>query len=726
MNESIRKALACKREIKTESDSIRCLTQALKDYPDDKDLLYHAGVLLFQACRYEEALDAFIASHDHKLQEPSKKREIRDLILTAYYEPNKQGFKKRYEKNVGDFLAYERSYIPFFPAFDDLRYLCVPRSEHEFYIYDRQGQEFLGKIDNSREKSSCADVEVFNCVLAVNIFDVEELLVLHKRTVDRRDINNILYDSKVPKYLIWDYEKMQICLQLMDYEPVLATRSFLFWVDCGKESDLASLVDFLKDDQALLPHLVIGEVSEKIRALLEEVINFRYKSFASARSQVEEMVSCYTKEYYRELFRDPAKLRILFVMRRYTPTLNHSVRADDNCVYDCLDACRELGVAYDLYTYKSEVQWFHYPGALLNKIIEFEPHIIFDINHHKWEWGVIPDNIMQVVWVLDPAEAVPHIYSPDCVAKVRWNDFFLAMTGTFRDDLLKIGFPKSQILHQPVPVNTSLFRRRNLNEIERVSYGTDIVYVSNVGELDTTLQNQLIYLVAQFYGRYTVEKVGDFLHKAFEVIYKKVAESEQIIGVEGYRSIVEKAAASCGIKVEPAMVEDLGYRLGFRLDNLLRRTVPLVWLAEAGYSLKIWGSGWEYNSKLKKYAMGPVSHSELPRVLSASKIALGLNPRVTMHPRALETMACGCLYICRNLSHDWEDIRNYFVEDEDFLCFYDKEDLLRKIDFFLRNDAVRQRIAENARRKVQENHTYKKAFQSWLSFIKSAIEQTDI
>lgn len=202
MNKLIQEALAYERENNIEQ-SIRCLQQALEEYPNDKDVLYYFGILLFNTHKYGEALDAFIASYNHKLQTHAKKEEILTLILDAYCEPNKEKFKRTYEDNVKNFLSYKRNYIKSFPVFEDLRYICIPKSNYEFHIFDKHTRNFEGLIDIT-QSYNCENIAENDFVMAIDIFDLKQLEILHRQTTG----NLCLYDSKIPIYVIWNVEKL--------------------------------------------------------------------------------------------------------------------------------------------------------------------------------------------------------------------------------------------------------------------------------------------------------------------------------------------------------------------------------------------------------------------------------------------------------------------------------------------------------------------------------------
>lgn len=98
-------------------------------------------------------------------------------------------------------------------------------------------------------------------------------------------------------------------------------------------------------------------------------------------------------------------------------------------------------------------------------------------------------------------------------------------------------------------------------------------------------------------------------------------------------------------------------------------------------------------------------HSQAPHVFANSKINLNITLRSILSGvplRAFDIMACGGFL----LSNYQEDYMDMFTPDEDFVIYYDYGDLCEKVDFYLKNDSERQRIAESGQQKVARYHTY--------------------
>ncbi len=98
-------------------------------------------------------------------------------------------------------------------------------------------------------------------------------------------------------------------------------------------------------------------------------------------------------------------------------------------------------------------------------------------------------------------------------------------------------------------------------------------------------------------------------------------------------------------------------------------------------------------------------HREAPLVFAGSKINLNITLRSILSGvplRAFDIMACGG-FLISNYQSDFVDL---FTPDEDFVVYYDYEDLKEKTAFYLQHDEARKRIAASGKEKVEKHHTY--------------------
>ncbi len=119
-------------------------------------------------------------------------------------------------------------------------------------------------------------------------------------------------------------------------------------------------------------------------------------------------------------------------------------------------------------------------------------------------------------------------------------------------------------------------------------------------------------------------------------------------------------------------------------------------------------------SVLTKACRGRVDYStEMPLVFMNSRINLNITLR-SIHTgiplRALDIMGCGGFL----LSNYQQELAEYFAEDKEVVLFYDMEDCLEKIDFYLAHEEKRKEIAAAGRIAVMERFGYRRQLERLL------------
>ena len=104
---------------------------------------------------------------------------------------------------------------------------------------------------------------------------------------------------------------------------------------------------------------------------------------------------------------------------------------------------------------------------------------------------------------------------------------------------------------------------------------------------------------------------------------------------------------------------------------------------------------------------GEVNYDDtMPLVFKQSKINLNITLRSIKSGiplRAIDIMGCGG-FLLSNFQREFLD---FFVPGEDFVFYDSKEDLLRKIDYYLCHEEERRAIARNGHDKIAARHTYR-------------------
>lgn len=166
-------------------------------------------------------------------------------------------------------------------------------------------------------------------------------------------------------------------------------------------------------------------------------------------------------------------------------------------------------------------------------------------------------------------------------------------------------------------------------------------------------------------------------------------------------------------------------------NQLLRRRVTVVERKELltktadfcndnGYSFKLYtGSDVLAYEQLEKSKCSPVDYlKQMPKVFRSSKINLNITLRSIRSGiplRALDIMASGGFL----LSNPQGELAEYLEENKDYVAYYSIEDCLDKIQFYLKNDSLREKIALNGYEKMSKIFSYEKGLESLFSDIGS-------
>lgn len=132
-----------------------------------------------------------------------------------------------------------------------------------------------------------------------------------------------------------------------------------------------------------------------------------------------------------------------------------------------------------------------------------------------------------------------------------------------------------------------------------------------------------------------------------------------------------------------------------------------------GYRLSIWGTNYwdtrcEDDFLRQCWRRRIVVGDEMSRVLQSSKINLNilnpLNNKDSHNMRTFEIPACGGFMLHERSS----ELIHFLEEGKEVECFDSPEELKDKINFYLKNDNLRQKIASAGYRKIiNSNSTYK-------------------
>jgi len=648
---------------------------------DSPEAIFKKGMFLLTQRIYKPALETFVKCH----QLNYRTEEIEKIIMINYYEPQKEQFKENYVKNVKLLMNYQFIKRKKYPDFSQLKYYFIPYSESKFIIYDKNTAEFKSDFDLNQELNLNA-WNVNDVILLNNEYKTTSISACEKKT---RDPRPFLW-MKVPQYLYYeDFDTFVEYLQVVDYTKALQSERLVFLF--GRDE----VDEWFSDPQAMLPGGV-GNVQDRNADIVQVISHFYSKKATSILALQEEVNTYYDSLSRQELLKniENGKPRILFITSRFTTALQYSIR-------DCILACDNLGIPSRLLIEKSDIHR-NSSSAYLMQITEFKPDIIFTIDHFRWEFPFLPENVVFVNWVQD---ILPNITSKESASKLKDMDFILNAMITNVEFFLELGYPEEIIIEAPVVANPGKYKMYILNEQEKKEYTSDICAFSNTGNVLVGVNK----LLDSIRGLPEHNELGEIFKVAYKEMYKMFYNEKMFYSVEQYEEFISGWFKEYGLSIKKEYLHIIAQQWKKEIGDRILRSVPLEWLHEKGYNMKIWGREWVDHPVLGTYAQGVAKNGEvLSKIINASKIVLGTNPNVTGHPRVFESILSNSFYLGCNVSekHDWVNIRKYLIEDKEIVFFYNRADLYKKIDYYLENADKRSEIVSGAKKKILAKLNY--------------------
>lgn len=671
-------------------EAIQLCSKCMQAFPEYKnELELEIAKMNYRNEKKEQALIQFFT-----LYQKTGDHEIHDLILEAYYWVRQQEFEERYQENYKQLVQYSNYFGNQEPT--EIRYYPILEGKDWIWYYDSTEKVFKD-IERHKITMKNPDDTVYLCK---DLLWLEDILALEKMT---RKVNPFM-DMENALLLVYQKETWELLLQIVDLRSLLQLDRIVFYGD--KNQLEASFVE----DGIRLPSVVIGNVLNEVLDIINqsrERMLLEYKKYQKETTEYYkengEMVIQHIKE---------GKPKILFITSRFTTVLQYHTR-------DCKAAAEKMGLETELMIEKDRLLTGFNGTVQMRQISKFKPDIIFCIDHFRSERGYIPDEVVWITWIQDD---LPHILNPETPLKFIERDFVMNHFITW-NVIKNVGYPDSRTMDAPIVANGNLYKPYELTEEEKERYGADICMVCHAADAEEYMSDILDRFQGSPFKMVIENLLNDYSRLVMGegvILYKKEDIAEFI--KEYFKEFYSR---ECPRQLLSFMTEEM-----MRFSQRIFRQALADWLIEAGYeNLKLWGNGWKKSPKYKKYAMGAAENGEvLSKILQSTKIVLGNNFNVTGAARAWESMLSGTFYMSNYVppEADATDIRTVLKEGENFVMFYDKPDLLCKVEYYLTHEDERKQMAMKGRQAAVETMTYDSFMKKMLAYIKNYFDAKNI
>lgn len=687
-------------------EAVKLLNNTIEEELENKgEALFELAVFFMNFQMTEDALDILIECYNIEY----KKEKVLDIILDVYYKPNIDELKKNYQKNITLLKSYKYIQIKNFPLFEELNYAFIPYSETKFIIFDKKTKSFSKVIDHGINYYDLNQFETNEIVLINEETNSENIRVCLERTNDPT-----LFMMKIPLYLLYESKDSFLeYLQLLELETVLKTERvvILFGLsDCknwfeNRQTLIPSKALFNNKDMTIVMNYLNDLMGHR-----SSMMQYHYKSIQyhyDNMSKQELSINIAAK-----------KPKILFVTSRFTTILQYFTR-------DCIEACNQLDISTELLIEQEDIfrvntlEWLY-------QIDTYKPDIIFCIDHFRWEFEFLSKKIPFVTWILD---VLPHIMSYESAQKITEFDFVLNGMPDSKE-LDQFNYPKSQLMDGIVRTNPRLYKTYDLTLEERTKYASDICIFSNSGNPEFGLKACLKELKSECISAFNNLEFYNIAERIYKKLYSKIYKNSYngifIFDLKTYVEMMKHDLKAAGISFSNQRdLERLANIFMIKVGSRILRSVPIEWLFDNNFQVKIWGAEWIDHPKLKGCAQGVAENGEtLSKIINSSKLVLGTNWYGTAHPRVFETLFSNTLYIGPDIPEEYDivNIRKYMKEDEEIILYKDCKDLISKVDYYLNNDAARKKAVELGRKKALEFFTYEALIKKLLDEVSNRLK----
>ena len=139
------------------------------------------------------------------------------------------------------------------------------------------------------------------------------------------------------------------------------------------------------------------------------------------------------------------------------------------------------------------------------------------------------------------------------------------------------------------------------------------------------------------------------------------------------------------------------------------------------FNLNIWGdSRWLKSSLKKNVKGGRISQNKMKNIIKKTKINLNIHNETNLagaNLRNFEITGCGGFLLTDYV----KDFKNLFNNGKEIVWYKNDNELINIINFYLKNNKLREKIAENCYLKIVKTHNYALRIKHILELTKTSI-----
>lgn len=509
-------------------------------------------------------------------------------------------------------------------------------------------------------------------------------------------IENIIYlrDNYIFKnccmYLYYNnVEDFLEMLQIININSILKDNSvlFLFGID--------ELKDFFVDRVLKFPENFI-HLSEIVKKSLA-IIKFNKIEF------LKEEINKYYNNIKLETSQEKFKILVchkFFTKLRYPKIISALEFGKFN--YKVTSDLNDFSSSFDEY-------------AFLNYVYLYKPTALFVFN---LTYRGFPYYINKNLIIISLLDYWPHLVVNNNYLNLIGDNTFLLVEGLTLENLIDNELKNSKIFSSnviklPFTCNDKKFRKYKLTNSELDKYKSDICItgrVFNIFSPDFLGYADLTFMKSTE----SYNKLKPIYCNLKSIIYNEINRTEKMIwNLSWFKNVLIEECKMADLKLADISYDDFEIftkSLFMRIVPIMFQYVVTEWIVDRGYNMKIWAcipNNINIKKKFKKHISGYLNNNiEMSKMYNSTKIALNLNPCMSLHMRGFEAMLSGCFYLTHKSPNDFSDIEIFFEKGKSIDFYSTKSELYNKLDYYLENHDQRMKIAESSRKVIENNKLY--------------------
>ncbi|MBX3404233.1 MAG: hypothetical protein KF699_12560 [Phycisphaeraceae bacterium] len=398
----------------------------------------------------------------------------------------------------------------------------------------------------------------------------------------------------------------------------------------GPESGGAGRCDPPPDQ--VVQRVVVAQQAEALR--LESAVRVEYTGRDAAW-------------YARRFSHSGEPLRVLIPTCRYSTFIRHAA-ADLAAALEGAGCTSRLLIEPDDCAQLSS-------NAYLRAFAEFRPDLVVLINYTRANIGAaIPEGVPVVTWVQD---AMPHLFDERAGASMGALDFVVGHTHVELYE--RFNYPERNRLKLPVTASTRKFHDAPVGDAATARVACDVAFITHHSETPRRLHERLCREAAHSPA---VVRLFEELRPRIEALVARAGEAPVMTEL---RATIERCTIDVlGREPDARAAAMIRNQYAFPLADRLVRHRVLEWAAEAcarrGWSMRLFGRGWDRHERLSHLAGPELAHGEDLRAAYQSAAAtVHASIHWLYHQRVMECALSGGLPLVFLKGDDLSLLRAY-------------------------------------------------------------------